>query len=106
MLTFTIAPEYQDNVFASLNGGEQNLAVRQQDGRYAVQINGIAAHLLGEPQNVTVSTGAENDFNIQVSALTFVYNTLRNTSTAIDRQKLAAALYNYHQATIAYQKSH
>ena len=105
-LLFTIASEYQDNVFAGLNGGTENLAVRQSDGRYAVQISGISAHLLAEPQTVTVRTAAGKDFNVTVSALTFVYNTLRNASTAMDRQKLAVALYKYYQATINYQNNH
>ncbi len=92
------------NVFASLNDGDQNMAVMQSGGRFTVTIDSVGAHELGEPQNIMVAVdGAEKEFHITVSALTFVYNTLRNASAALDRQYLAVALYKYYQAAMAYQ---
>ena len=95
MLTFTMDSSYTGNVFASLNGGRENMAVRQPNGTYVVQIDGISAHRLGDAQTVKVT--AAKDFTIKVSALTFVYTSLRNGSTEEDMQKLAVALYKYYQ---------
>ncbi len=102
-LTFTMSSN--GNVFASLNDGDQNMAVMQSGGRFTVTIDSVGAHELGEPQNIMVAVdGAEKEFHITVSALTFVYNTLRNASAALDRQYLAVALYDYYQAAVNYAK--
>ena len=71
MLAFTMDSSYQGSVFASLNGGSENMAVRQPNGTYVVQIDGISAHRLGDTQTVKVT--AAKDFTIKVSALTFLY---------------------------------
>ena len=104
-LAFRMASGYSGNVFASLNGGSENMAVLQPDGRYLVEISGIAAHQLGDDQNVTVSTDGANDFTVRVSALTFSYNTLNSSSSTQDKRELAAALYNYYEAAMNYRNS-
>ena len=104
-LAFRMASGYSGNVFASLNGGSENMAVLQPDGRYLVEISGIAAHQLGDTQTVTVSVDGANDFTVRVSALTFSYNTLNSSSSTQDKRELAVALYNYYEAAINYRNS-
>ena len=104
-LSFRIASGYSGNVFASLNGSAANMAVLQPDGRYLVEITELAAHKLGDTQTVTVSVDGADDFTIQVSALTFTYNTLNSSSSTQDKRDLAAALYKYYQAAINYRNS-
>ena len=100
-LTIKMSAEYSGSVFASLNGGTENVAVLQPDGTYMVQISGISAHRLGDTQTVKVT--AAKDFTIKVSALTFSYTSLKGVNIPEDRQKLGVALYNYYKCSVAYK---
>ena len=101
-LTFKMATGYSGSVFASLNGGTENMAVLQPDGRYLVQITELSAHKLGDTQTVTVSVDGANDFTVQVSALTFTQSALNSSSSTDDKRNLAVALYKYYEASLNY----
>lgn len=102
-LTFKIKPEYTGSVSAYLNGGRENLAVKQSDGNYKVQISGISAHQLADTQTVKIYAGKE--ITLKVSGLTFVYTSMKGSNIPEDRQKLAVALYRYYETTMAYRKA-
>ena len=102
-LVFRMESGYTGSVFASLNGGSENMAVRQSDGTYLVQIAGISAHRLADTH--TVKLTASKDFTIKVSALTFVYTSLKGANIPEDRQKLGTALYNYYKCSMDFRNN-
>ena len=102
-LTFTMETDYTGDFKAYLNGGSQNLAVKQYDGSYKIQISGISAHKLADTQTVKIYVG--KDISFKVSGLTFVYTSMKGSNIPEDRQKLAVALYKYYEATMAYRNA-
>ena len=92
-----------DGVSAFLDGGTQNLAVLQADGRYKVQIAGISAHKLAKTYTVTVHAG--EIFDIKISAFSYVNALLKSASTSSAAKEAVTSLYKYYTATMAYRKS-
>ena len=76
-----------------------------QDGRYVVNIAGISAHLLGNPYTVTVKCADNSEFNIKVSALSYVNTVLQNSNDVTSRRAVTS-LYKYFKATQAYREAH
>lgn len=93
---------YTGSVAAYLEGNKENIAVKQPDGRYKIEISSIAAHLLGKTYTITVN--ARESFIIKVSALSYVRTVLNASSAKDEEKKNCAALYKYYEATMAYRK--
>ncbi len=108
-LNIVPASDYYGSVFASLNGGSENMAVKTSGG-YLVQISGISAHKLGDTYTVTVTT-SRGSFDVKVSALSYVYTSLTSANTAPGTtgspamKKAVTSLYKYYMATMAYRES-
>ena len=102
-LTFKMEAEYTGGFAAYLNGGSQNVAVRQSDGSYKVHISNIPAHKLADTQTVKIYAGKE--ITVKTSGLTFVYTSMYGSNMPEDRQKLAVAFYKYYETTIAYRNA-
>ena len=96
---------YTGPVTATL-GGNSIECVKQQDGRYRIEIAGISADELGDTYNVTVSAGGE--FTISVSALSYV-DTALNSDSAVFNNDIAhfavTALYRYYIAAVNYKNN-
>ena len=81
-----------------------NIAVKQSDGRYLVQISGIPAHRLDYTNTIRVVTD-KGEFDVKVSALSYV-NTILNSEKYNDNMKKAVtSLYKYHKAAKEYWES-
>ena len=102
-LTFKMDSSYTGTLSAYLNGGNANVAVKQSDGSYKVQITGISAHKLADTQTVKIYAGKE--LTVKASGLTFVYTSMYGSNMPEDRQKAAVALYRYYEKTIAYRNA-
>ena len=104
------ADGYTGNIFAYSRGvvgitdENVNLAVKQPDGRYLVEISGIPAHKLDYMNSIHVTTD-KGDFDIKVSALSYVYTILNSTSYNDNMKKAVTSLYKYCRATQAYRTS-
>ena len=85
-----------------LDGSEYSVI---QDGRYCVNISGVSAHLLGSPYTVTVKYGDSKEFDIKISALSYVNTVLSNSSDSVIRRAVTS-LYRYYTATKAYRQAH
>ena len=72
-------------------------SVEKVGSRYRVQITGIGAHELGEV--FTLTTG---NTKIAASAMTYVQQSLANSSAGEEAKNAAAALYAYYQQAISY----
>ena len=94
---------YNGTVEAYLDDSTENIAVLQSDGRYLVQINGVSAHLLGKMYNIRVK--ADEEFDVKVSALSYVNSILNAASSAQDIKEAVASLYDYYDATMDYRQS-
>lgn len=99
----TPSASYTGNVSAYLGGGRENLAVKQADGRYRVQISGISAHLLGEMHTIRVIAGGT--FDIKISALSYVNAVLSSSAFGNSAKQGVTSLYKYYTSAIAYQES-
>ena len=95
--------EISDGVSAFLDGGTQNLAVLQTDGRYKVQIAGISAHKLAKTYTVTVHAG--EIFDIKISAFSYANALLKSASSSSAVKKAVTSMYRYYTATMVYRKS-
>lgn len=94
---------YNGPVTASIGGAEVN-CVRQNDGRYRIEIGGIPAHKLGDVFNVTVSAGGT--CTVTVSALSYVYTIMNSQSSvfANDTARYAGvSIYDFYTATVNYR---
>ena len=99
--------DYNGNVSAYSRGvigitdTSANIAVKQSDGRYLVQISGIPAHRLDYTNVIRVVTD-KGEFDVKVSALSYV-NTILNSEKYNDNMKKAVtSLYKYHKAAKEY----
>lgn len=99
--------DYNGNVSAYSRGvigitdTSANIAVKQSDGRYLVQISGIPAHRLDYTNIIRVVTD-KGEFDVKVSALSYV-NTILNSEKYNDNMKKAVtSLYKYHKAAKEY----
>ncbi|MBR0257138.1 MAG: CotH kinase family protein, partial [Synergistaceae bacterium] len=94
---------YTGSVYAYLDGSNENVAVKQSDGKYLVNISGISAHMLGDTYKIRVNAGGE--FTVRVSALSYANAAMNSSSTSNDMKKAAIALYKYYDATMNYRAS-
>lgn len=101
-LYLTPKDDYKGSIEAYINGGTNNQAVLT-DGKYIVNITGISAHKLGDTYTVRVIAGEE--FNVKVSALSYVNTMLNRDDVTENEEKGLAALYNYYRTTMAYRKA-
>lgn len=99
--------DYNGNVSAYSRGvigitdTSANIAVKQSDGRYLVQISGIPAHRLDYTNVIRVVTD-KGEFDVKVSALSYV-NTILNSEKYNDNMKKAVtSLYKYYKAAKEY----
>lgn len=102
--------DYSGNVRAYSRGvigvtdTSTNLAVKQSDGRYLVLISDIHADMLDYMNTIRVVTD-NGEFDIKVSALSYV-NTVLNSDKYNDNMKKAVtSLYRYYKASKEYQES-
>ena len=91
--------DYNGTVFVAEAEKNANLAVKQSDGRYLVQIPNISANKLGDTYTLKVRAGGE--FDVKVSALSYVHAAL-NGSANTKLHKAVVALYDYYVATMEY----
>ena len=94
---------YSGDVEAYLDDSTTNIASPQSDGRYLIQIDGVSAHLLGNTYKIKVKAGSE--FEIRVSALSYVNSILNSASSATDLKQAVTSLYDYYAATMGYRQS-
>ena len=99
-ITITTSASYTGNVSAVLDGGTENLAIKQQNGDYLIQISGISAHKLGDTHTITIR--AQDTIELRVSALSYVNTVLNTGSSSAEIKKAVTALYRYYKATMAY----
>jgi len=97
------ASDYTGDVTAVIGNGTENVAVKQSDGRYRIHISGISAHMLADMYTVTVTAGT--NFEIRVSALSYVDTMLKSESTGDALKKMVVSLYQYYDNAIAYRNS-
>ena len=95
--------DYVGIVEAYLDDSSENIATLQSDGRYLIQIDGVSAHLLGNTYTIHVNAG--ENFDVKVSALSYVSSILNASSSAKDIKEAVASLYDYYDATMAYRQS-
>ena len=81
-----------------------NLAVKQSDGRYLVQISGISAHQLDYMNTIQVVTD-RGEFDVKVSALSYVDTILNSDKYNDNMKKAVTSLYRYYKATKEYRES-
>lgn len=81
-----------------------NLAVKQSDGRYLVQISGIPAHRLDYTNTIRVVTD-KGEFDIKVSALSYVNTIINSDKYNTNMKKAVTSLYKYYKATKEYRES-
>ena len=104
------ADDYTGSVSAYSRGAigitdtNANLAVRQSDGRYLVQISGIPAHRLDYTNTIEVITD-KGRFDIKVSALSYVNTILTSSKYNDNMKKAVTSLYRYYKATKEYRAS-
>ena len=96
---------YEGDVVAYLDSGTENVAEKQADGRYRVQITNISAHLLGEPHEIRVNAGGEAV--VTISALSYIQTVLNSETYQSNTKMLNAvtSLYNYYTAVMAYRSA-
>ena len=88
----------KDNVNVTAAAGTTfEYTVEKVGSRYRVQITEIGAHELG-----TVFTMTTGDTTISASAMTYVQQSLANSSASEATKNAAAALYKYYQQAINY----
>ena len=76
--------------------------VKQSDGRYMIRVTGISAHKLGDMMTITGTAGKQ--FEIQVSALSYVRSVLNSDSQSVYAKNCVAALYKYYEKVLAYRR--
>ncbi len=91
---------YTGSVNAYLDGSNENIAVKQNDGSYMITLSGISAHLLGEMY--TIHAEAEKNFDVEVSALSYSDSVIKSSNDD-DLKKAVIALYKYYDATVKYR---
>ena len=87
----------KDNVSVTAEGATFEYTVEKVGSRYRVQITGIGAHELG-----TVFTMTTGNTRIAASAMTYVQQSLANSSDSAETKNAAAALYEYYHQAISY----
>ncbi len=85
-----------------LDGSVMNVI---EDGRHHVNIADISAHLLGNQYTITVRYGSNEQFDIKVSAMSYVNTVLQNSSDTVSKRAVTS-LYKYFKATQAYREAH
>ncbi len=99
---FTVADGYEGR-FTPIVNGKITTAVKMEDGRYAVKVPNISAHLLGTSNLVTVLTDQGNAKAL-VSALSYVKD-MMGAYTDVDYLNAGAALFYYYEAAITYKEN-
>ena len=107
-INFYITPAsgYSGNVGAYVDGGSANMAVKQSNGTYLVQISDIAAKNLGDMH--TIKIVADKESTARISALSYAQAVLNITASQIGKvdiatmNKAVTALYKYYSAAKAY----
>ena len=72
------------------------------DTTYQIEIPNIAANNLGATNNVVVSAGGSTVYDVNISALSYVYAVLNANRGNADENLALTALYNYYTAARAY----
>ena len=104
-LDVTPASGYSGNVYAYVDGGTANMAVKN-GSKYRIQISNIAAKELGDMHSVKIIMDAES--SVQISALSYANYVLNTNMSQIGKvdietmKKAVTALYQYYEAAKAY----
>ena len=101
-LNLIVSSNYNGNVSAVFDGGTENIAVKQSNGTYKIQIANIPAHELGDNNVIKVTAG--ESFDVVVSALSYV-DAILNIDSTDEERKAATALFKYYEAAMAYKRS-
>ena len=97
------AEGYTGSVSAAVDGTAAE-AESLADGRYRVMTPGISAHKLGDNYTVTITTD-NGTSTVRISAMSYAYACISNTSSTEDAKNSAAALYSYYKAADTFKKS-
>ena len=97
----TVSSDYSGSVEAYLGDSDQNSAVKLSDGRYCIQIDNIPAHKLAETHTIHVK--AKTDFDLKISAMSYVNAVLNERADDTDLSNAVTALYHYYKTTAAYR---
>ncbi len=96
------ASGYTGAVSATLSGSNENLAVYQSHrNRYEVKISNISAHKLSDTYTVRVK--AQKDFDVKVSAFSYVCDALNDSAASESERKAVVSLYKYYVTTMGYR---
>ena len=106
---FKPADGYSGSFKAAVDGGTAQTYEPAGDGRYCVQITGIAAHELSTDHTITVTTD-NGSLTVTVSGLSYVYSALSyyNEENDADHKarNAAAAIWAYSKAADAFMAAH
>ena len=97
------AEGYTGSVSAAVDGTAAE-AESLAGGRYRVMTPGISAHKLGDNYTVTITTD-NGTSTVRISAMSYAYACISNTSSTEDAKNSAAALYSYYKAADTFKKS-
>ena len=96
------ASGYTGAVSATLSGSNENLAVYQSNrNRYEVKISNISAHKLSDTYTVRVK--AQKEFDVKVSAFSYVCDALNDSAASEAERKAVVSLYKYYVTTMNYR---
>ncbi|MBR0035471.1 MAG: hypothetical protein IJP54_07320, partial [Synergistaceae bacterium] len=99
-----IYPEdgYTGSIAAYIPGSTTNDAVYYSDrNRYKVEISNIPAHRLAE--TFTVKVAGKKEFDVKVSAFSYVYAALNDANAQDDEIDTVVSLYRYYTTNMDYR---
>jgi len=105
-LYLTPKDDYTGEVYAYLDGGNINMAVKD-GGQYTVSIGNISAHKLGETHTINITTkypdAASDSFTVTISALSYVQSAIHDDDVKMKRA--VTSLYRYYDSTMTYRSN-
>ncbi|MBQ7216232.1 MAG: hypothetical protein IJS39_09650 [Synergistaceae bacterium] len=94
--------DYSGSVAAYIPGSTANDAIYQSDrNRYKVEISNIPAHRLAE--TFTVRVIGKKEFDVKVSAFSYVYAALNDANAQDDEINTVVSLYRYYITNMDYR---
>ena len=100
--TINVLVNSASEVTASLKNGGGLQVVPQDNNRYLIELDNIPAHELTKTFDVVINAG-NSSCEVNVSAMSYVYAVLTDSTDYAYEPELAAALYKYYEANQAYR---
>lgn len=95
IVTFSMAKTTTKLSVTCEYGGKTYKAYKQEEGKYAIRIPGIAIQDMEQPLTISGTAGESEEVNIQVTPLGYVYYALKNTNSNEQKKTAMASLYFY-----------